>query len=35
MMAYAQGKLPLEGLKQRAKLYVAVSRARYSVGLVV
>lgn len=35
MVAYAQGKLPLENLKQRGRLYVAVTRARYSVAIVV
>lgn len=35
MRAYAEGKLALEDLKQRSRLYVAVTRARYSVAIVV
>jgi DNA helicase II / ATP-dependent DNA helicase PcrA len=35
MRDYAEGKLALESLKQRSRLYVAVTRARYSVAIVV
>jgi DNA helicase-2/ATP-dependent DNA helicase PcrA len=35
MSQYALGKLPLESLKSRSKLYVAVTRARFSAAIVV
>lgn len=35
MAAYARGELALEGLKQRSRLYVAVTRARFMAAIVV